>query len=102
MSETTPAPVEQDIQRIREALREVYDPEIPINVVDLGLVRKIEEVEGEIHVTMILTAPFCPLASMIVEQARAAAQAVTERRVRVTLGMERWDPSMMAQPPGGR
>lgn len=102
MSETTPATAEQEIQRIHDALKEVHDPEIPISIVDLGLVRKIEEVEGEIHVTMILTAPFCPLASMIVEQARAAAQAVSERMVRVTLGMERWDPSMMAQPPGGR
>ncbi len=45
---------------------------------------------------MILTAPFCPLAGMILEQARTAAQAVTERAVRVTLGTERWQPSMMA------
>jgi len=88
---------EQELQKIREALKEVYDPEIGISVVDLGLVRKIEGVEGEVHITMILTTPFCPLAGMILEQARAAVQEVTDRPVRVTLGNERWDPSMMAE-----
>ncbi|MCS7282064.1 MAG: metal-sulfur cluster assembly factor [Anaerolineae bacterium] len=93
MTETTLT--EQEIARIREALKEVYDPEIGISVVDLGLVRKIEEVDGEIQITMILTAPFCPLAGLILEQARAAAQAVTEKPVKVVQGMERWHPSMM-------
>ncbi|HID90143.1 MAG TPA: metal-sulfur cluster assembly factor [Anaerolineae bacterium] len=88
---------EQELQKIRETLKEVYDPEIGISVVDLGLVRKIEGVEGEVHITMILTTPFCPLAGMILEQARAAVQEVTDRPVRVTLGNERWDPSMMAE-----
>ncbi len=88
---------ESQIQRIMEALREVYDPEIPINVVDLGLVRKIEEVDGEINITMILTVPSCPLAGMILEQARAAAQAVSEQPVRVTQSFEPWNPSMMSQ-----
>jgi metal-sulfur cluster biosynthetic enzyme len=96
MSDTQAVFSEEELQRVRDALKEVYDPEIGISVVDLGLVRKIEEVEGELHITMILTAPFCPLAGMIMEQARAAAQAVTDRPVRVTLGTERWDPSMMA------
>lgn len=88
---------EQEVASIREALREVYDPEIGISVVDLGLVRKIEDVDGEVQITMILTAPFCPLAGMILEQARQAAQAVTGRPVRVVMGTERWDPSMMAE-----
>ncbi len=95
MSETTLT--EQEIARIRDALKDVYDPEIGISVVDLGLVRKIEDVGGEVQITMILTAPFCPLAGMILEQARAAAQAVTDRPVKVVLGTERWDPSMMAR-----
>lgn len=96
MNETQQPLSEQEIARIREALRDVYDPEIGLNVVDLGLVRKIEEVDGEVQITMILTAPFCPLAGMIFEQARRAAQAVTERPVKVVMGMERWDPSMMS------
>ncbi|MCX7854615.1 MAG: metal-sulfur cluster assembly factor [Anaerolineae bacterium] len=96
MAESQQPLSEQEITRIQEALREVYDPEIGISVVDLGLVRKIEEVDGEVQITMILTAPFCPLAGMILEEARRAAQAVTERPVKVVMGMERWDPSMMS------
>lgn len=96
MSENPQPLSEQDIARIQEALQGVYDPEIGISVVDLGLVRKIEEVDGEVQITMILTTPFCPLARMILEETRRAAQAVTERPVRVIMGTERWDPSMMA------
>ncbi|MGB9777169.1 MAG: metal-sulfur cluster assembly factor [Anaerolineae bacterium] len=96
MNETQQPLSEQEVARIQEALRDVYDPEIGISVVDLGLVRKIEEVDGEVQITMILTAPFCPLAGMILEEARRAAQAVTERPVKVVMGMERWDPSMMS------
>lgn len=78
MTETTLT--EQEIARIREALKEVYDPEIGISVVDLGLVRKIEEVDGEIQITMILTAPFCPLAGLILEQARGGPGRHREAR----------------------
>jgi metal-sulfur cluster biosynthetic enzyme len=97
MSEAETSLPEQELQRIQDALKEVYDPEIGISVVDLGLVRKIEEADGDVRITMIVTTPFCPLAGMILEQARAAAQAVTEKSVNVALGMERWDPSMMAE-----
>jgi metal-sulfur cluster biosynthetic enzyme len=85
------------LTHIWDALREVYDPEIPISIVDLGLVRKIKQVDGEVIITMILTAPFCPLANLIMEQAREAAQSASDVPVRVELGTERWNPSMMAQ-----
>jgi len=88
---------EQELGRIRDALQEVYDPEIGISVVDLGLVRKIEEVEGQVHVTMILTTPFCPLAGRILDAARAAVEKATGHPVQIELGSEPWDPSMMAQ-----
>ena len=89
---------EEKRARIWDALREVYDPEIPINIVDLGLVREIEQVDGDILITMILTAPFCPLANLILEQAREAAQAVVDVPVRVKRGTEKWEPSMMSTP----
>ena len=74
----------------------MYDPEIGISVIDMGMVRKIREVEDGILITIILTTPTCPLAQTIMEQVRAAAQAVTERPVEVVMGMETWDPSMMS------
>ena len=42
-----------------EALRDVYDPEIPVNVVDLGLIYTVEVADGDVHVEMTLTAPGC-------------------------------------------
>ncbi|MBN1179391.1 MAG: metal-sulfur cluster assembly factor [Anaerolineae bacterium] len=97
MTEPAQTLSEETLERVWDALSNVYDPEIPINIVDLGLVRNIEGDEDSIIITMILTAPFCPLADMILEQARAAAQAVVEQSVYVNLGTERWDPSMMKE-----
>jgi metal-sulfur cluster biosynthetic enzyme len=85
-----------DLQRVREALREVLDPEIGISIVDMGMVRKVEEVGGGILITLLLTSPACPLAGMITDQTREAAQAVTDQPVEVVLGEGRWDPSMIA------
>lgn len=80
---------------IRESLREVIDPEIGMNVVALGLIRNIESGEDETHVTMILTTPFCPMAGWIIDQVRQKAEDVVRHPVKVTLGDELWDPSMM-------
>lgn len=80
---------------VRESLRNVIDPEIGMNVVDLGLIRNIECGEDEVHVTMILTTPFCPMAGWIIDQVRQKAEDVVKHPVKVTLGDEMWDPSMM-------
>lgn len=82
-------------QEIREALRDVIDPEIGMNVVQLGLIREIHVEEEETEVKMVLTTPFCPLAGWIVDQVRQKAESVTGGPVRVTLLDERWNPSMM-------
>ena len=50
---------------IRDVLREVVDPELGVNIVDLGLVYAIEVVDEEIHVTMTMTTPACPLRDYI-------------------------------------
>ena len=63
--------------RIEEALRTVFDPEIPVNVMDLGLVYNIEIGEqGDVKVTMTLTAPSCPAAPEILFDAEAKIRAV--------------------------
>ena len=51
---------------IINVLKDVYDPEIPLNIVDLGLVRKIEIKSGHLTVIMTLTTPKCPLEKYIV------------------------------------
>lgn len=68
---TEAADLETDIDDIVEELRKVYDPEIPINVVDLGLIREIELFgDGSAEVTMTLTSPFCPVADSFKENVR--------------------------------
>jgi FeS assembly SUF system protein len=59
-----------DSQKIKDKLRECFDPEIPINIVDLGLVYGIEINGASVKVRMTLTAPGCPLAGSITEDVR--------------------------------
>jgi len=84
-------------ETILEALQPVIDPEIGMSVVDLGMIRQIVlGDEGRVEVRMVLTVPFCPLASMITEQVRQAAAAVPGvKEAKVTLLDEPWDPSWM-------
>ncbi|MCS7251654.1 MAG: metal-sulfur cluster assembly factor [Thermoflexus sp.] len=93
----TPESYEEQIQKIREALRAVIDPEIGMNVVQLGLIRNIEIQPDLIQITMILTTPFCPAGPYLLEQVRYVTEQVTGRPTKVTLGMEMWDPSMMEE-----
>lgn len=63
--------------KVEEALRNVYDPEIPVNVVDLGLVYEIQIRDGnKVNVTMTLTAPACPVAGDIIFDAESKIRAI--------------------------
>ena len=63
--------------RVREALKTVMDPEIGVNIVDGGFVRKIEvDDEGNVTIEMMLTTPFCPLTKMLISWAENAALSV--------------------------
>lgn len=99
IAQNPPAPTsdEELVQRIREALRAVVDPEIGMNVVQLGLIRNIEIQPDLIQITMILTTPFCPAGPYLLEQVRYVTEQVTGRPTRVILSMEMWDPSMMEE-----
>jgi metal-sulfur cluster biosynthetic enzyme len=52
---------------VREALRAVVDPEIGMNIIELGLIRNIEVGDDQAHITMIMTTPFCPYAPQLLE-----------------------------------
>ena len=93
-------------ERIIEMLKTVYDPEIPVNVYDLGLIYRIEvnEVEGEdsmytLDVDMTLTAPSCPAADYIVEDVRQKLESIASlKSVNVNLVFEpEWDKDMMTE-----
>jgi metal-sulfur cluster biosynthetic enzyme len=86
-------------ERVYGALHEVYDPELGLNIVDLGLVYGVA-VEGDaVEVTMSMTTPGCPMHEAITEGAQlAVAQlpGVREARVHV-VWFPRWDPGMMSE-----
>ena len=82
---------------VREALRAVYDPEIGMNVVELGLVRRVEIEPDRGHVVMIMTTPFCPYAPQLLEQTRRTAQEYLGVPTTIEMAMEMWDPSMMEE-----
>ncbi len=90
-------------EELIEALRSVIDPEIGLNVVELGLMRDIEvyEEEDSAKITMILTTPFCPYGPQIIEQVRIVGRSVMPGGVNVEIGTELWDPSMMEEGAGG-
>lgn len=61
---------------IRDALRQVIDPELHHNVVDLGFIQEIEVLGDYVHLDVQLTTPYCPFASQIVDQMRSAVASV--------------------------
>ncbi len=90
-------------EEIMESLRAVIDPEIGLNVVELGLIRGVtfEEESDSANLTMILTTPFCPYGPQLIEQVRTAGSKVMSGGVTVEIGTELWDPSMMEEGAGG-
>lgn len=86
-----------------ESLRSVIDPEIGLNIVELGLIRdlNINEKDETADITMILTTPFCPYGPALIEQVRVVGNSVMAGGVDVQIGTELWDPSMMEEGAGG-
>ena len=78
-------------ERIREALRTVIDPEVGMNVVDLGLVYGIEAGGDAVRISMTMTTPACPMSSYIMEQAQEAVRKLLPAIQDVTVDLV-WDP----------
>lgn len=78
-------------ERVVEALRSVYDPEIPVNIYDLGLIYRLDiDADGQVRIDMTLTAPGCPVAQTFpctVECAVKAVEGVKDAKVELV-----WDP----------
>ncbi len=80
-----------DEDAVREALRAVDDPEAGMNIVDLGLVYGIEIGERAVRVDVTMTTAACPMADMIVDQARDAIRALVPEDAEVDVRLV-WDP----------
>lgn len=87
-------------ERIVAILKTVYDPEIPVNVYDLGLIYKIDVSEdGEAVLDMTLTAPNCPAADFIMEDVRQKVESVdgvTSATINLVFEPQ-WDKDMMSE-----
>jgi FeS assembly SUF system protein len=87
--------------RIQAALREVYDPEIPVNIYELGLIYKVDIAKdnNDVFVEMTLTSPGCPVAGEMpgmIEQAIRTVNEVGNVKVEIVWDPA-WDPSKMAE-----
>lgn len=84
-----------------EALRTVYDPEIPVNIYDLGLIYDVQVQDGSrVHVKMTLTSPACPVAGTLpgeVEEKVRAVEGVEDATVELVWDPP-WDISMIPEP----
>ena len=87
-------------ERIVDVLKTVYDPEIPVNIYDLGLIYKIDlSDDGTLDLDMTFTAPSCPAADFIIEDVRTKVEAVNGvKSANVNMVFEpEWDKSMMTE-----
>ncbi len=94
-STATTAPVVGLRERVVVALRTIYDPEIPVNIYDLGLVYAIEidESQGHVRLLMTLTAPGCPVAQTF--------PGTVQDRVSAVEGVKRAEVELVWEPPWG-
>ena len=107
--QTTPLPLREGLgggsaeiyDRVVELLKTVYDPEIPVNVYDLGLIYRIEVSDDltQLDVDMTMTAPSCPMADFIVEDVRLKLETIEGlKTVNVNLVFEpEWSQDMMTE-----
>jgi metal-sulfur cluster biosynthetic enzyme len=83
--------------KLKKGLSDITDPELGLNVIQLGLIRNVKiDADGAI-VKMILTTPFCPYGPSMLESVRQKAEEMLERPVGIDLGMDVWDFSMMEE-----
>lgn len=88
-------------ERVRDAIREVYDPEIPVNIYELGLIYdiRIDQATGDVKVIMTLTSPACPAAQSLPLEVRrnvARLQGVSEVDVEIVFEPP-WSPEKMSE-----
>ncbi|HUF38629.1 MAG TPA: iron-sulfur cluster assembly protein [Anaerolineales bacterium] len=83
------------VESVKTTLREVVDPEIGLEIIQLGLVRDVR-IEGETaEVKMILTTPFCPYGPAMLEMTRQKAEEALELPTTIKMGTDVWDFSYM-------
>jgi len=86
------------VEPLRTKLAEVVDPEIMLNVVQLGLIRKVSVEDGQAKMYVLLTTPFCPYGPAMLEMIKQKAEEGLGMPVTIEMGYEPWDFSLMEDP----
>ena len=87
------------VDPLRAKLAEIVDPEIALNVIQLGLIRKVSIADKkEANLYVLLTTPFCPYGPAMLETIKEKATEALNMPVNLELGMEMWDFSLMEDP----
>lgn len=97
---TNPSLPDPDPETARAALRRVIDPEVGMNIVDLGLVYRIAAEGDALVVEMTMTSPACPLGDLILEDAEAALRPLLAEGMRLDLRLvwsPPWEPALMSE-----
>ncbi len=84
-------------EEAKEALREVVDPELGLNIIELGLIRDVTMDDDKAHVVMIMTTPFCPYGPALLEMARKKVEDTHNMTTTIEVGMQMWEPTMMEE-----
>jgi metal-sulfur cluster biosynthetic enzyme len=85
-------------EQVKTALRQVYDPEIGLEVIQLGLIREIDLASDPGEVKMMLTTPFCPYGGWLIQQVKDISESVSGKSIKVTVLPDLWDPNLMEDP----
>lgn len=85
------------VEPVTEAFRTIVDPEIGLNIIQLGLIRNVTVENDSAVVRMILTTPFCPYGPAMLENTRQKAEEALGVTTHMDLGMDVWDFSMMEE-----
>ena len=83
------------VPALEEGLSEITDPELGLDIIQLGLIRNVSMKEDHAVVTMILTTPYCPYGPSMMESAREKVETVIGIDTRINYGSETWDRTMM-------
>jgi len=86
-------------EQLRNTLRSVVDPEVGVNIVDLGLVYQVDVSLAAVKVLLTMTSPACPLSDLVMADAESALRAVVPETIPVNIELvwsPPWEPSMMS------
>lgn len=88
------------VEPMKDVFRQIVDPEIGLNIIELGLVRDVLIDEDSAQVQMILTTPFCPYGPAMLETTRIKAEEYLKKPTTIEMGTEMWDLSYMEEGAG--